>query len=180
MVMRHRLDSKAKAVSVMNEMLNNDESHECAQMRRQFDLYELDLPLPDDAASFEMHFHNCASCRNWLANWDMVKVSLHNLEQVEVPDSVFDNIMAAVAPGTVAASLAPATVAVAQPTVAPRAFRFLSGDTTTMLLGFGILLLSFTIFASASLNESISWCVSFLLLVAFNQLTRTRTSLGVA
>ncbi|MDR3613422.1 MAG: hypothetical protein P4L53_07640 [Candidatus Obscuribacterales bacterium] len=148
----------------MNELSNNDESQECAQMRRQFDLYELDLPYENDDANFEMHFQNCASCRNWLTNWDLVKVSVHKMEDLEVPAMVFDNIMAAVTP---LSTTAPVT-------------GFSSGDVASMSCGFGILLLSFIIFASASLDESISWCVSFVLLVAFNQLTKTRTTLGVA
>jgi len=163
----------------MNELSNNDETQECAQMRRQFDLYELDLPFENDAAHFEMHFQNCASCRNWLTNWELVKVSVHKMEELEVPSMVFDNIMAAVVP----AASTTAITATAAKTTLPAvnvAAKFSSGDLTTMLFGFGILVLSFTIFASASLDESISWCVSFILLIAFNQLMKTKTILGAA
>ena len=157
----------------MTETHQNDESQECAQMRRQFDLYELDLPLDKSAGGFETHFKTCANCRNWLASWDLVKVAAHKFDEVEVPPLVLDNIMAAVT--TLAAPATPAIVSIPvtdKITVGPE--KMFTSDLATMLFGFGILVLSFTVFASGSFDESLSWCLSFVLLIAFNQVTKPK------
>jgi hypothetical protein len=126
----------------------------CNKIQEQFDLCELGLEQFDHTARkhMELHIESCSHCKQWLSEWELIKLETQQLPQLEVPDLVLANIMSKIEP---------------PPQVVPK---FAKTDLLLAAAGLAMLLFSSMHYAADGLEGGMTWCLCFLILLAASQI----------
>jgi hypothetical protein len=143
--------------------MNTYDAKICDEFQNQFDLCELGLKQlsPDERKPLERHIEDCKACQKWLSDWELIKLSTHQLSQLEVPDTVLSGIMTKLEPARSELSM-------------PVKSDFLLGAA-----GLGVLLVSSVCYAAEGTDGVMSWCLSFVVLLFAHYLLNSR-KMGVA
>ncbi len=130
---------------------------QCHEMRNRFDLSDLRLTEmnEEEKARIENHFQTCKHCQSWMSEWELIKFEVRELPELAVPDSVLANVMAQV------------NAAVE---------RSFFEEFGLALSAFAFLLVALSMFAGEAPDGMLSWCVSFIILLAMHQFAKTRSA----
>jgi predicted anti-sigma-YlaC factor YlaD len=127
--------------------MSADKLDTCSEMRKKFDLHDLDAASMEksDVASMQTHFQECARCKNWLATWEIVKMGAKQISDRPAPANLAQNVMAKLD-------------AESAPTLYYREIMFAAACLVVFLAFLAVL-------GSETLSEILAWCASFAILV---------------
>jgi hypothetical protein len=119
----------------------------CAEMRKKFDLHDLDPASLEnsDVISMQNHVGACEPCKSWLATCEIVSISAKHIADRPVPADLAERVMAKVDAEPV--------------TVSP--YR----EIIFSIACFAAVLVFLATFGSETISEILAWCVSFVILI---------------
>ena len=125
-----------------------DKFDTCSEMRKKFDLHDLDAASVEKSqvTSMQAHFNECAKCKNWLATWEIVKMGAKHIGDRPVPANLVQNVMAKI------------DVEAASTSSYYREIIFAAACLVVFLAFLQVL-------GAETMAEMCTWCASFLILV---------------
>jgi hypothetical protein len=125
-----------------------DKFDTCSEMRKKFDLHDLDATSVEksDVTSMQAHFEECANCKSWLATWEIVKMGAKHVVDLPAPDNMVQKVMAKL-------EIEPATTSPYYKEII-----FAAACLVVFLAGLAVL-------GTETLAEMCAWCISFVILV---------------
>lgn len=138
------------------------DNQECALARERLELHELDLehrPLADVIES-EQHFESCKPCVNWRKQWELSKIALRSMPELEVPGDVFQGVMSRID------SVPSATIG--------------RGDILLLAASLSLFFASLSTSATTGLADVAAWMVSLVIFVIGHHMMSQRTPLSYA
>jgi len=125
-----------------------EKSDTCLEMRKKFDLHDLDAASMEkkEVAIMQAHFEDCAHCKGWLATWEIVKMGAKHIADRSVPANLAQNVMAKID---------------VEPAVSSSYYREILFAAGCLMVFLAILF----IFGSETMAEICTWCASFVILV---------------
>jgi hypothetical protein len=125
-----------------------DKFDTCSEMRKKFDLHDLDSASVEksEVASMQAHFEECGNCKNWLATWEIVKMGAKHIADRPAPADMVQNVMAKL-------EIEPATTSPYYKEII-----FAAACLVVFMAGLAV-------FGAETLAEMCAWGISFVMLV---------------
>jgi len=130
-----------------------EKSDTCLEMRKKFDLYDLDAASIEkkEVATMQSHFEECAQCKSWLATWEIVKMGAKHIADRPVPANLVQNVMAKID---------------VEPAAASSYYREIMFAAACLVVFLAVL----SVLGAETMAEICAWCASFVILVLAQRL----------